>query len=339
MNVFPNYSSSIKDPSIIQVEDNLFILSFHVMKLLPALHMLKKAKAENKIGERSLIVETSSGSFAYGIALACTELNLPFAIVTDYKIDPLIKRQVIGQKGTLLIVRKKTEKGGIQQARLNKLQEVLKKNDNSFWPCQYDNPDNQEAYHGLGEQLVETLGKDLILVGPVGSGGSTCGLVTGMRKHSADIRLVGVDTFNSVLFGMEDGPRMLRGLGNSILPKNLNHKCFDEIHWISASLAFHATRDLQALYGLFCGPTTGAAYQVAQKLAKKNPLQKVVFVSPDLGYRYLSSVYNDQWLEKNGLSLRPKIIDPIKVVHPKEAIGDWACLSWQRRSLQEMIAP
>lgn len=327
----------MKDPSLIQIGPNLFVMSFQVMKLLPALHMLKRAKATGKIGENSLIVETSSGSFAYGIALACTELQLPFAIVTDHKIDPLIKEQVKGQKGTLYIVRKKAKQGGIQQARLNKLHQVLKANSGSFWPCQYDNSDNQQAYHELGSKVIETLGKDLILVGSVGSGGSTCGLITSMRQANPEVQLVGVDTLNSVLFGMKDGPRMLRGLGNSILPKNLNHTCFDEVHWVSAQLAFHATHQLHALHGLFCGPTTGAAYKIASYLAEKHPNQKVVFVSPDLGHRYLSSVYNKKWLEKQRLSEAPQQINPIRVLHPREADGHWSCFSWQRRTLDRVL--
>jgi len=337
MNIFPNYSSSIKDPYLIQIGDNLFVLSFHVMKLLPALHMLKKAQAERKIQENSLIVETSSGSFAYGIALACTELKLPFAIVTDHKIDPLIKEQVMGQKGILYIVRKKAENGGIQQARLNKLHEVLAANTGSFWPCQYDNPDNQEAYHSAGERLIETLGKNLILVGSVGSGGSTCGLITAMRRHNNDIPLIGVDTFNSVLFGMEDGPRMLRGLGNSIIPKNLHHWYFDEVHWVSAHLAFNATRNLHSSHGLFCGPTTGAAYAVGQWISKLNPLQKTILISPDLGHRYLSSVYNAKWMKKQGFFHPLNQTSPAKVLHPKEAQGDWACFSWGRKTLDTVL--
>lgn len=336
MQIFSNYSTSLKDPSLIQIGSNLFVLSFHVMKLLPALYMLKQAQAAGKLDKNSLVVETSSGSFAYGIALACTELQLPFAIVTDHKIDPLIKEQIKGQKGTLFIVKNKPGNGGIQQARLNKLYEVLKTHPGSFWPCQYDNLDNQKSYHQLGGQLIQTLGKDLVLVGSVGSGGSTCGLISSMRQQNSEVGLVGVDTFGSVLFGMQDSPRILRGLGNSILPKNLDHTCFDEVHWVSGHLAFHATHELHALHGLFCGPTTGAAYKVAAWVSKHHPNQKVVFTSPDLGYRYLSSVYNKKWLKKQGFLEKPLQEHPTDVFHPQEARDHWSCFSWKRRRLDQV---
>lgn len=337
MEIFPTYSESIKNPTLIKLGSNIHVLSFHVMKLLPALHMLKKGMEAGLLTEKSLVVETSSGSFAYGIALASTELNLPFTIVTDGSIDPMLKRQLTNQNGKVIIVKTPKGQGGVQQARLDTLQEILQNTPLSYWPCQYDNPENASAYHDLGVKLVESLGKDVILVGPVGSGGSTGGLIKAMRSYDEGIKLVGVDTFNSVLFGQKDGPRALIGLGNGIMPKNLIHENYDEVHWISAGEAFRATLELHRSRGIFAGPTTGATYKVANLIAKENPHKKIVFVSPDTGHRYTGSVYNKNWIRKHEFFKSEEQFEPRLVTHPEEAATNWSYMDWSRQSLVKIL--
>ena len=104
-------------------------------------------------------------------------------------------------------------------------------------------------------------------------------MATSLRAAGADCTLVGVDTFNSVLFG-HDGPRKLRGLGNTIMPGNLKHALFDEVHWVSAELADHFTRKLYASTGHFRGPTTGAAYAVVRSVRDRCPDTPIVFLAP-----------------------------------------------------------
>jgi len=337
MKIFENYSESIKNPSLIRLRPNLFVLSFHVMKLLPALHMLNRAIGENKLEEGGVVAETSSGSFAFGIALACTELNIPFVIVTDCRIDLLLKRQLLSQNGKVLIVKTPKDAGTVQLERLKKLEEVLNENPKSYWPCQYDNPENGRSYEKLGASIAESLGKDLTLVGPVGSGGSTSGLIKGIRTYDREAELVGVDTFNSVLFGMENGPRALGGLGNGILPKNLVHENYDEVHWVSAGEAFRSTHLLHNKYGIFAGPTTGAALKVALFKSEATPSKNVLFVSPDTGHRYFETVYNKRWIKKHSFLVEEEQKVPHLVEHPREASGSWSHLKWNKRSLSEIL--
>lgn len=337
MKIYDSVSEAYKKPKLIRIRENLFVLSFQVMKLLPAIYMLKKAMKEQSINERSVVVETSSGSFAYGIALACTELKLKFKIVSDNQMDLLLKGQLLNQSGEVLIVEKPSEKGGIQQARLNKLYELIDREPLSYWTCQYDNPLNPEAYLELGREVVEALKEDLILVGPVGSGGSTCGMISAIRERKNQAALVGVDTFNSILFGQNDGPRILPGLGNSILPKNLIHNKFDQVHWVTANEAFAATLQLHQKLGLYCGPTTGAAFPVARWLAEKNPKRNVVFISPDTGHRYGNTVYNPGYLAQNGFDLSKAATSPKEVKNPKEAAGSWSYMDWNQRELADVV--
>jgi cysteine synthase A len=177
------------------------------------------------------------------------------------------------------------------------------------------------------------MGEKFTLVGAVGSGGSMCGTIEKLRETNINIKLIGVDTFGSVLFGLEKNTRKLRGLGNSIMPKNLIHHYFDQIHWVNAECAYKSTRDLHARYGLFRGPTTGAAYQVAHWVADKYPDEEVVFISADSGYRYASTVYSDEWMIKNIIDLSNNYVNPICAQDLKDVQEPWSYFDWNRRDL------
>ena len=114
--------------------------------------------------------------------------------------------------------------------------------------------------------------------------------------------MIGVDTHRSVIFGQTDagGGRALRGLGNSLMPPNVDHTTFDVVHWVGAAEAFRATRQLHREHALFMGPTSGAAYLVADRWARENPDALAAVVLPDEGYRYQDTVYDDAWLQEQG---------------------------------------
>lgn len=131
----------------------------------------------------------------------------------------------------------------------------------------------------------------------------------------------------------------LRGLGNSIMPKNLEHSYFNEIHWIEASQAYKETRNLHEKYSLFMGGTSGAAYSVAKWYHKRNPSHKVIVLFPDQGYRYQDTIYNDTWIEKNNLLCTEIPEEPQLVKSPKEAQknGGWSRFFWNNRTYEEVM--
>lgn len=143
-----------------------------------------------------------------------------------------------------------------------------------------------------------------------------------------------MDTNNSVLFGQSAGPRLLRGLGNSIVPKNLDHALIDEVHWVGAFQAFAATRDLYRDHAMYVGPTSGAAHLVADWFARKHPNDTVAVILPDEGYRYQSTIYSDAWLKnlEGWPSVRRRA--PSKLLQIAPASEDaWTHIEWLRRRL------
>jgi cysteine synthase len=333
--VFDSTSNSLCVPDLIRLKLNLVVASFRLMKILPAKYIIESALQRGEIHPDYPILESSSGTFALGMGIVCAERGIAFHIVGDAAIDARLaeRLQYLGGKVQIVTSRVGTEKN-IQVLRLEALQEQLRENPRSFWTKQYDNLDNQRAYKDFAQQLLNALGTDIVVVGTVGSGGSTCGTIKTLREVEPSIKLVGVDTFGSILFGLPVGTRELRGLGNSIFPTNLDHSCFDEVHWVSARDAYHYTRKLHAQFGLFCGPTSGAAYQVARRL--NAPGKTVVFLAPDEGHRYMHTVYNNQWMTENGFEQIVPAEAPRRVTRPAQAQKPWSFIEWNRRTLTEI---
>lgn len=330
-------SEAYELPKIIQLADNLFAASFFLMKLLPARFILDCAQRSGLLRRGSVVIETTSGTFGLALAILCAERGLRLIIVSDPAIDAPLRRRLEDLGARVEIVQKPAAVGGYQQARLDRMAELMAEHPGHFWPSQYDNPHNPDAYAPLVEMIVEAVGETDCLVGPVGSGGSMCGASNYMRTILPKLRAIGVDTFGSVLFGQPDKKRLLRGLGNSLMPRNLNHTVFDEVHWVSAGAAFTATRQLHSTRALFAGPTSGAAYLVARWWARQHPEKVVVCLFPDEGYRYIDTVYNDDWLRANDVWPKEMPVGPTLVDDPREARPEWAYMRWGRRTYEQVM--
>ena len=326
-------------PKLIPLEANLTAAVFSFMKIFPAEFCIRMAREQGWINSQSLIVETSSGNMALGLALICKLTGLQLTIVSDYACDGFLKRRMEDLGTRVEIVSGPAAQGGYQRARLDRLGEICAETPGHFWVNQYDNPGNPGAYSFLATQLVESMGHVDCLVATVGSGGSACGTAGYLREIFPEMQTIGVDTFGSVLFGQPDRPRKLRGLGNSVLPKNLDHRIFDEVHWVNAAEAYTATRLLHRETSLFCGGTSGAAWMVARHYARKNPKARVVCLFPDDGYRYTETIYNDEYLWKENLWLSELTAAPREVTHPLDGGPSWSFLRWNRRSYAEGAKP
>jgi cysteine synthase A len=336
--VYPSVVEATELPRIIQVSENLHAAAFTLMKLLPARYIIDKAEAAGVLVPGTPIIETSSGTFGLGLAMVCRLRGYPLTIVGDHAIDHdlRLRLEMLGAK--VEIVDGNGGTGGIQGARLARVEELRRACPESFVPQQYSNPDNPAAYDVVGDLVTQALGTVDCLVGPVGSGGSTCGIASSLRLRNPSLHLIGVDTHGSIIFKAPEGPRVLRGLGSSIIPRNVTHSAYDEVHWISPGEAFHATHELYRRHGLFMGPTSGASFQVASWWAGHNSGRTVVMVLPDEGYRYLSTVYNDTWLREQGITPAPTAGGPRLVEHPNQAGETWSRLRWARRTYDEVAS-
>ncbi|SJM34274.1 cysteine synthase family protein [Mesorhizobium delmotii] len=336
---FSGYSEAYALPTVIRCETNLYLAQFAFMKLLPAKYIIEQALARGALKHGMKVLETSSGTFALGLAVVCRERGFQLEIFTDPVMDKGLENRLSSLGAEVVIVTEKAKQGGYQRSRLDALHAKMRLlGDSCFWPRQYETPDNPAAYRLFADQISEMLGANITLVGSVGSGGSTCGTIERLRQTAPGARLIGVDTFNSVIFGQPDGERKLRGLGNSLVPKNVKHELYDDVHLMSASLAFAATHALHERHAVFAGPTSGASYIVGRWHARQYPRETVVVICPDEGHRYAEAVYDHEWLKQNGYLHEGILLDaPFSEEHPSTALPPWNRYNWNRRSREDVL--
>ncbi|WP_420130060.1 cysteine synthase family protein [Longimicrobium sp.] len=334
-----NVVDALALPRVVWLRPNLVGLSFPLMKLLPARYIVRKALEDGSLQPGGLIAETTSGTFGLALAMVARLQGHPLFLVSDPAIDAPLKRRLEDLGATVHIVEKTGASGGYQGARLEVLERVLADNPGSFCPRQYTNPHNPGSYAPVAELLAHATGGVDCLIGSVGSGGSVCGTSSYLRLLFDELRVIGVDTHRSVIFGQSDAGsgRLLRGLGNSLMPRNVDHTAFDLVHWVGAAQAFLATRELHRNHALFVGPTSGAAYLVADWWARQNPDQLGAVILPDEGYRYQDTVYDDAWLKANGARLDVLPHGPVEWDQPHDGDDPWAFYRWGRRAYGEVM--
>ncbi len=336
--IAPSITTALELPRIVRLGPNLFGASFTLMKLLPARHILDRAAKSGQLRARTTVIETTSGTFGLALAMECSLRGYALILVSDPSVDPALRRRLRDLGASVVIVERPAPVGGLQQARLDRVAELCRHHSDHFLPAQYANPDNPGAYAPLASALTSAVGVVDCLVGPVGSGGSMCGTASFLRQSHPGLTAVAVDTPGSVLFGQLDTPRRLRGLGNSLMPPNLDHSTFDEVHWVSDREAFAATRALHRHHALYMGPTSGAAWLVARWWARTHPEATVVTLLPDEGHRYQDTVYDDAWLRHQGLRLCRLPVRPEEVTRPADGGPEWSWHRWGRRRYDEVAA-
>lgn len=315
---------------------NLAAIDFRIMKVFPAFNIIEAGLRNGEIGPNTTVVETSSGTMALGLAIVCMQFGLKLHIFGDRAIEPPLKRTIEELGAEVHLVEATASDANVQLLRKTALMDFIDRT-GATWSRQYDNPGNRLSYARPAEEAIRQFGKVDVLVATVGSGGSSCGLAHFFRAFFPEMKLVGIDTFGSVLFGQPAGRRDLRGLGNSILPGNLFHEAFDEIHWLSANEAYQAAHRLHRETSLKRGPTSGAAYLVAKWYAELSPQTKVLAVFPDDSNRYEHNVYDPAWMHEHGYRTELAATEPFLVHHPLRADNRWCRFDWRRRSLAEVM--
>lgn len=331
-------TSKLRDhdlPKLVTLEDNLHAACFSVIKLLAARAIIEQAVAQGKIVPGTHVVESTSGTFGLALAMLKSYYGYELTVVSDPVIDTLLKTR-LEQLGAEVSIVESPQDGSYQMARLARVREIMASKSNAFFTDQYNNPVNTWGYARLADYLAARFPRIDCLVGTVGTGGSLCGTAARLRHYFPKLKVVGVDTHNSVIFGQPNGPRTLRGLGNSLVPGNVDHTCFDEVHWVSATEAYRASRSLHSDKGLFMGGTSGAAYQVAKWHAAANTQSVTVTLFPDEGHRYIDTIYNDDYVSTLPGWNTPTANAPEDLHRPDLVTGGWSRFAWKRRTMKQV---
>ncbi|MET8982491.1 PLP-dependent cysteine synthase family protein [Streptomyces sp. NPDC004539] len=295
------------------------------MKARAAVSMLLGARERGQLRPGAPVVESTSGTLGVGLAFAGQALGHPVVLVGDSELEPSMRQLLRAHGVRLELVDRPAPVGGWQAARLARLRDLLSVLPDAYWPDQYNNPDNTAGYASLAAELAVQLDHLDILVCSVGTGGHSAGVIGPLRRHWPELRLIGVDSTGSTIFGQPARPRLMRGLGSSIHPRNVDYDAFDEVHWLGPVEAVDACRRLARESFVSGGWSTGAVARVAAWAARVHPGAVVATVFPDGPHRYLNSVFDDDFATAHGLSLATAATRPVEIPHPTaaEATG-WA---------------
>jgi cysteine synthase len=267
-----------------------------------ARHVIQKARATGQLKEGGVIIETSSGTLGQGLAMVGRSLGHEVHIVTDPRTDAMTLAK-LWALGAVVHVVDQPNANGWQGARLERTEQLVAQTPGAFWPRQYSNPENPESYAAVAEELTADLGRVDALVAPVGSGGLLCGTARALKAVNPNLKAVAVDVVGSIIFDQPlNAKRLLNGVGNSIVPPNVDRSVIDQVHWVNDQEGFGATLQLARHEQIIAGGSSGAAYLVADWVARCLPAEHTVAVLlPDRGDRYYKTVYNPAFLSDNGL--------------------------------------
>jgi|TARA_Y100000992_G_C21229133_1_gene474543 cystathionine beta-synthase len=274
-----------------------------------AVKMVEDAEKSGYLKPGGTIVEGTSGNTGMGLALA--------AIVKGYKLicvstdkQSKEKLDVLKAMGAKVIVCPTNVPASDPKSYYSVSKKIGEETPNSWYVNQYDNPSNSVAhYEQTGPEIWnQTMGKITHFVVGVGTGGTISGVSRYLKEKNKNIKIWGIDTYGSVfkkyhetgIFDEEEiYPYSTEGIGEDILPKNVNFDLIDLFEKVTDKDAAIYTRKLAREEGIFAGNSCGAAIKGIIQL--KNKLKKddvVVVLLHDSGSRYIGKIYNDDWMKK-----------------------------------------
>ncbi|MEW9701159.1 2,3-diaminopropionate biosynthesis protein SbnA [Paenibacillus sp. SI8] len=267
----------------------------------PAMYMLREAIRRGEVTSNSVIIESSSGNLAISLAQLCCYLGLRFICVVDPRTTEQHKQIIRSFRGEIdLVTEADAATGEFLPARIRRVGELLKMIPHAYWTNQYGNPDNAMAH---SESTMSEIGDQLGPIDYLFCGVSSCGTIRGcsdyIRKRQWSTKIVAVDAEGSSIFGGKKGPRRFPGLGAGITPGLHRDDVADYVMYVNEKDCVRGCRDLVEREGILAGASAGGVITVVRRMKDSIPEGSVcAVILPDRGERYLSTVYNDDWVRE-----------------------------------------
>jgi 2,3-diaminopropionate biosynthesis protein SbnA len=269
------------------------------IKLKAAIEMVEAAERDGLLTPESVLVESSSGNLGVALSMIAASKGYRFLCVTDARCN-LSTRLLMEALGSQVhIITEPDASSGFLGARLDYVRALCASDDRYVWLDQYTNPGNWKAhYHKTAPAIARQFPRlDVLFVG-AGTTGTLMGCTRWFREWHRPVWVVAVDSVGSVTFGGEPGRRMIPGLGMSVRPPLLDESYVDEVVHVEEADTIRACH-LLARHGFLFGGSTGTVVSGALGwLARQDPRERTaVAIAPDLGERYLDTIYQLNWLE------------------------------------------
>jgi cystathionine beta-synthase len=307
-----------------------------------ALKMIEDAEMRGDLKKGGTIIECTSGNTGMGLAIAAVVKGYKCIFTTTDK-QSKEKIDILRAVGAEVIVCPTNVEPNDPRSYYSVASRLSKEIPNSYWCNQYDNLSNRAAhYESTGPEIWEqTEGKITHFVVGVGTGGTISGVAKYLKEKNPNIKIWGIDTYGSVFkkyheTGIFDQseiyPYITEGIGEDILPENVDFKLIDHFEKVSDKNAALGTRNLARMEGIFVGNSAGSAImgikQMGPQLTKNDV---VVVLFHDHGSRYVGKMFNDDWMRERGfLDEELTVKDIINKknnklffsLHPKDTVKD-----------------
>ncbi|MDQ1814872.1 pyridoxal-phosphate dependent enzyme [Massilia sp. CCM 9210] len=332
--MFDHIADAIKAPDFVRLGPNLYVARFETMKVYSTLVAVERLLAAGVVRRGDTLLDSSSGIYAYALALACHKFDMQCHIIASKTVDKtlMVQLQLLG--ANVEQVPPSATLKMDQSLRVARIQEIRAASPHVHWMQQYHDDIHYAGYEPIASDIERLLGTDgLTIVGGVGSGCSTGGLARALRCTDDAVELVGVQPFGSVTFGcahIEDPGIIIAGIGTGIPFRNVQHALYDQIHWVGFDYGLAGAVALLRRHAIFAGLSSGCCYLAAAREAQLRPERNVLFIAPDTGHRYVDAVF-----AQHADALELHSLAPVHVDSHEQLVLPWSVMAWNRRTATE----
>jgi cystathionine beta-synthase len=275
-----------------------------------ALGIIEEAETSGRLKPGGTIVESTSGNTGVGLAIVAALKGYKTIFVMPDKMSQE-KIQLLRAYGAKVVITPTAVEPEDPRSYYSVAHKLVKDTPNAILANQYHNPENPKSHYIVtGPEIWEqTEGKIDVFVAGMGTGGTISGVGRYLKEQNPAIQIVGVDPIGSILYDLHQGKTKtmaesykIEGIGEDFLPSTMDLAIIDEVIQVTDKESFLLTRRLVREEGIFCGGSCGSAVAGALQYIRKHELgpdKTVVVILPDSGSRYLSKVFDDDWMREN----------------------------------------
>lgn len=278
-----------------------------------ALHIIEQAEEQGILKPGDTIIETTSGNTGFSIAMVSIIKGYDCILAVSSKSSP-DKIDMLRSMGAKVYICPANVTPEDPRSYYQVAKRLHQEIEGSVYINQYFNALNTEAhFKTTGPEIwQQTAGKITHLVACSGTGGTISGTAQYLKSQNPEIKIIGVDAYGSVLKKYHETrefdadeiyPYRIEGLGKNLIPSATDFDIIDEFIKVTDEDSAHTARELAHKEGIFGGYTSGAVVQAVKQLQEHHTFKKtdmIVMIFPDHGSRYMSKVFNDQWMEDQG---------------------------------------
>ena len=266
------------------------------------LAMIEAAEKEGLLKPGGTIIEATAGNTGVGLALVAAIKGYRIIFVMPDKMSE-DKISLLKAYGAEVVIVPTSVPPDSPESYNGVADRLAKEIPDAYRPNQFENPNNPLAHYlTTGPEIFEDSGGKVdVFVASMGTGGTISGVAKYLKEKKKDIIIVGADPEGSILSGDSPKSYKVEGIGEDFIPKAFNRQIVDEMVRISDKESFNTARRLAREEGLLVGGSSGTAVAAALKFAQRLKETKyIVVLLPDTGRNYLTKIFSDSWMQKNG---------------------------------------